>query len=98
MATFFHIIQQPHGNWLHLKLAGHFDGSSAFELIDELERAARHYRRISIDTTALIVTATFGLDVFGKNLDPVKQWRTRLRFTGGNASDFSEIVPAWMQA
>ena len=68
MASNFHIYSFKTRDSLHLKLAGDFDGSSAYELINILTEHGKGFYEIFIDTSDLNIVHPFGKDVFQKNL------------------------------
>lgn len=85
MATNFRITVHRNSENLHLKLAGDFDGSSAFELLGTIRSHSRHPSRIFIHTNSLKTIEPFGLDVFHTHFDLLKGESIELIFTGKNA-------------
>jgi anti-anti-sigma regulatory factor len=67
MANNFKFLSQCKRNRIHLKLYGDFDGSSAFELINALNKIKNGFHQIVIDTDNLNAVHTFGINVFNKN-------------------------------
>ena len=49
---------------VHLRLAGEFDGSSACELLNTLNKLARVAKRVVVDTTSLTTVHDFGRGIF----------------------------------
>ena len=68
MALNFRIFAHKTRESLHLKLTGDFDGSSAHELLDTLEKYAGFFCQIFIDTSDLNTIYPFGSDVFQKKI------------------------------
>ncbi len=81
MALNFKIICHQNSENLHLKLMGDFDGSSAYELINTLEKYHGNGGKVFIHTCALSSVHPFGLEVFQKNCS-VKKLSQSLTFTG----------------
>jgi anti-anti-sigma regulatory factor len=86
MATNFRITAHRNNENLHLKLAGDFDGSSAFELLDTIRSHSHHSLKIFIHTNSLKTIEPFGLDVFHSHFDLLKGESVELVFTGKNAA------------
>ena len=49
---------------LNLKILGDFDGTSAFRLLNFIEKKGGAARKITIDTDGLRTVNTFGSDIF----------------------------------
>lgn len=81
MASNFRIFPHQNSENLHLKLIGDFDGSSAYELINTLEKYHGNGGKVFIHTCALSSVHPFGLEVFQKNCS-VKKLSRNLTFTG----------------
>jgi len=81
MALNFRFICHKHCENLHIKLMGDFDGSSAYELINALEKYNGNAGKVFVDTCSLLSVHPFGLDVFQKNC-AVKKLLRALTFTG----------------
>ena len=81
MASNFRIFSHQNSKNLHLKLMGDFDGSSAYELINTLEKYHGNGGKVFIHTCALSSVHPFGLEVFQKNCS-IKKLSKSLRFTG----------------
>jgi anti-anti-sigma regulatory factor len=84
VAANFQIYSFKTKDSLHLKLAGDFDGSSAYELINTLTEHGNKYFEIFIDTNGLNSVHPFGKDVFQKNLSSSNQLYKNLVFIGKN--------------
>ena len=84
MASNFHIYSFKTRDSLHLKLAGDFDGSSAYELINTLTEHGKGFYEIFIDTSELKTIHPFGKDVFQKNLSNSNKLFRNLVFIGRN--------------
>jgi len=91
MASNFQIFVHRNSDSLHLRLAGDFDGSSAFELLDTVKENGSGLRRVFIHTGSLKTIHPFGAHVFEKNLSDLKGLSLQLLFTGEHAK---KIAPA----
>jgi anti-anti-sigma regulatory factor len=91
MATNFRINVHQNSDSLHLRLEGDFDGSSAYELLDALEKRCAFASRAFIHTNGLRQVHPFGLSVFHANLNSLKCGRKcrPLRFTGDHAGELA---------
>jgi len=78
---------------IHLKLAGDFDGISAYELLDVLKRYCSRSSRVFIHTSCLRSIHPFGQNVFHANLPLLKGHSTELVFTGDNAAQLAPERP-----
>jgi anti-anti-sigma regulatory factor len=87
MASNFQIYSFKTRDSLHLKLAGDFDGSSAYELINTLTENAKGLYEIFIDTNDLKTIHPFGKDVFQKNLRSTNKLYKNLVFLGKNGHE-----------
>ena len=91
MASNFRIFVHRNSDSLHLKLAGDFDGTSAFELLDTVKKNGPGLRKVFIHTSNLKAIHPFGLHVFEKSLSDLKGSSFQLLFTGHYAQ---QIAPA----
>jgi anti-anti-sigma factor len=82
MASNFQIYTLKTKNSLHLKLAGDFDGSSAYELINTLTKHSQSFYEIFIDVNDLNSIHSFGIKVFQKNLGALKNRFHGITFVG----------------
>jgi hypothetical protein len=87
VASNFQIYSFKTRDSLHLKLAGDFDGSSAYELINTLTEHGKGFYEIFIDTNDLQTIHPFGKDVFQKNLRSTNKIFRNLVFLGKNGRD-----------
>ena len=87
MASNFQIYSFKTGDSLHLKLAGDFDGSSAYELINTLTEHGKGFYEIFIDTNDLKTIHPFGKNVFQKNLGSSNKLYRNLVFIGRNGHE-----------
>jgi hypothetical protein len=87
MASNFQIYSFKTRDSLHLKLAGDFDGSSAYELINALAEHGQGFYEIFIDTNELKTIYPFGRDVFQKNLRSSRKIFRNLIFLGKNGRE-----------
>jgi hypothetical protein len=86
MATNFRIDFHQNSNNLHLRLDGDFDGSSAYELLNMLEKRCRFASRAFIHTNGLRFIHPFGVSVFRNRLGELKVCKHLiLEFTGDHA-------------
>jgi hypothetical protein len=81
MASNFRIFSHRNSDNLHLKLMGDFDGSSAFELANLLNRHQNSTRKIFIHTSNVSSVHPFGQAAFQKDRT-VKNLSNSLTFTG----------------
>ena len=89
MASKFRIFMHRNSNSLHLKLAGDFDGTSAFELLDMVKKNGPGLRKVFIHTSSLKTIHPFGLHVFEKSLSDLKGSSFQLLFTGEYAQQIA---------
>lgn len=89
MASNFKILIHRNSNNLDLKLMGDFDGSSAHQLINLIDRDNLGASEIFIHTNCLKEVIPFGRDVFVHNLRPLMKKPPKIIFTGDYASQFS---------
>ena len=87
MASNFQIFSFKTRDSLHLKLAGDFDGNSAYELINTLTEHGNGFYEIFIDTNELTTIHPFGKDVFQKNLRSSNKIYRNLIFLGKNGHE-----------
>ena len=87
MASNFHIYSFKTRDSLHLKLAGDFDGTSAYELINALTEYGNGFHEIFIDINDLKLIHPFGRDVFQKNLRSSNKLYRNLIFIGKNGHE-----------
>lgn len=87
MASNFQIYSFKTRDSLHLKLAGDFDGSSAYELINTLTENGKGFYEIYIDTNELKTIHPFGKDVFQKNFSNSNKLYRNLVFIGKNGHE-----------
>jgi anti-anti-sigma regulatory factor len=91
MAMNFRITVYQNSDNLHLRLDGDFDGSSAYELLNTLEKRCRFASRAFIHTNGLRQLDPFGLSEFHANLNGLKRLREcrPLHFTGDHAKELA---------
>jgi anti-anti-sigma regulatory factor len=87
VASNFQIYSFKTRDSLHLKLAGDFDGSSAYELINTLTEHGKGIYEIFIDINDLKSIHPFGRDVFQKNLRSSSKLYRNLVFIGRNGHE-----------
>ena len=86
MASNFGINLDKTSDGVGLKLAGDFDGTSAYELIYAIKKLPEDTGRINICTNGLKNTYPFGLDVFHRFMRSLRGQSAKIVFTGHNAS------------
>ena len=86
MASNFQIYSFKTRDSLHLKLAGDFDGSSAYELIHTLTKHNKGFYEIFIDTNDLNSIHSFGREVLEKKLGALKNQFNGITFLGRNGN------------
>ena len=91
MASNFQIYSFKTRDSLHLKLAGDFDGSSAYELINTLTEHGKGFYEIFIDINDLKLIHPFGRDVFQKNLRSSSKLYRNLVFIGRNGHEIGSV-------
>ena len=89
MASNFKILIHRNSDNVHLKLMGDFDGSSAHELLNMLNKNCPNASRIFIHTSCVKSIVPFGRSVFRNNLHLLKGKPAHLVFTGEKASELS---------
>jgi anti-anti-sigma regulatory factor len=87
VASNFQIYSFKTRDSLHLKLAGDFDGTSAYELINTLAEHGKGFYEIFIDVNDLKSIHPFGRDVFQKNLRSSNKLYRNLVFIGKNGHE-----------
>jgi len=87
VASNFQIYSFKTRDSLHLKLAGDFDGTSAYELINTLAEHGKGFYEIFIDVNELKSIHPFGRDVFQKNLRSSNKLYRNLVFIGKNGHE-----------
>lgn len=92
MASNFHLFQNQNRDSLHIQLMGDFDGTSAYELINALEKQNQDYYTVFIDTNDLLQIHNFALDVFQKILGTVSRNKRNLVFIGKHKNRFAAKI------
>jgi hypothetical protein len=85
MANNFKISVHRKDNCLHLKLNGHFDGSSAYQLIHLLQAICRGMNKVLIHTDQIKHIYPFGRSTFLNNIHLLAGKAACIIFTGRNA-------------
>ena len=86
MASNFGIDIDKTSDGVGLKLAGDFDGTSAYELIYAIKKLPEDTGKITICTDGLKNAYPFGLDVFHRFMRALNGQSTKIVLTGNNAS------------
>jgi hypothetical protein len=87
MASNFQIYSLKTRESLHLRLAGDFDGSSAYELINIISEHGKSFYEIFIDTNNLKSIHPYGREVFQKRLSALKKQFHSIIFVGKNGRE-----------
>ena len=87
MSLNFQIYSFKNRENLHLELAGDFDGSSAFELINEILEHGKSFYEIFIDTHNLKIIHPYGKEVFQMRLRAIKKQFNNITFIGRNGHE-----------
>lgn len=83
MAKNFRILSKEENNRsVRIQLKGDFDGTSAHELANILNKYDASYPKVEIDTEGLKSVNVFGLDVFTLRLKLLRRSHARIIFTG----------------
>ena len=91
MASNFNIYSFKTNDSIHLKLAGDFDGNSAYELINTLTEHGKDFFNIFIDISDLKNIHPFGREVFQKRLVALKNQFNGISFVGRNGYEIGAI-------
>ena len=90
MAAHFRITLHQNSDNLHLRLDGDFDGSSACELLNIMEKRCRFASKAFIHTNGLRRIHPFGSSLFRSHLGELKHCkRMVLEFTGDYAQELA---------
>ncbi|MDX9788311.1 MAG: hypothetical protein RBT11_16145 [Desulfobacterales bacterium] len=90
MAKNFRIDTRNSGKQsLSLQLYGDFDGSSAWDLLQVLQKYARKYARVAIKTDQLRNVNSIGFKIVASKLVRLTAAGTQIIFTGKYESAFS---------
>ena len=91
MARNFKILTANQGDRsLRLHLLGDFDGTSAHELANTLDRYGSSFARVDVDTDGLRNINSFGLEVFITKLKRMRRIPVRICFLGRFKYNFAE--------
>lgn len=91
MASNFKILCNRSSDGMHLKLVGDFDGSSACELINHLQKYGNTKSKIVIHTRDLTDVCGFGLNVFAKRWPLMGKLKADLSFMGKHKNKFASL-------
>ena len=86
MASNFKIALHRDGDTLYLKLIGDFDGSSAWELLNNLNENCGGINQVFINTSYVHHAHPFGKGVLQSNFGILRDKHIRFFFTGEKAS------------
>jgi anti-anti-sigma regulatory factor len=91
MAKNFRILSKEENNRsVRIQLSGDFDGTSAHELANMLNKYGGSYPRVEIDTQGLKSIEVFGLDVLAVRLKSLRRCHPTIVFTGRFKATFVE--------
>ena len=89
MAKNFRILSgEKNSDWIRIHLRGDFDGTSAHELINLLQKHLSSHPKVAINTEGLKRINAFGVDVFTLRLKLLRRRHSRIVFTGRHRSNF----------
>ena len=88
MASNFRVSTHRNSENVHLQLIGDFDGISAHQLIDFMEKNCKSANKVFIHTNALRRIHPFGCSIFHHHLKTIKPPSMDILFTGDNANKF----------
>ena len=98
MATNFKIKAYRVGDELHINLTGDFDGSSAWELLNDMnEKVDVNVRRILVDTNGLKNVHPFGRMILQKQMPLKRRFHRKIVFLGRNADKITDHSDAMFQ-
>ena len=86
MASNFRIFIDNNSDGVGLKLAGDFDGTSAYELVYVIKKLPEDTVKLYIYTNGLKTIHPFGLDIFHKFMRSLNGQSAKIVFTGNWAS------------
>ncbi len=89
MASNFRVSTHRNSENVHLQPIGDFDGISAHQLIDVLEKNCRSANKVFIHTNSLRRIHPFGCSIFNHHLSTLKRPSVDILFTGENADKFN---------
>ncbi|MFZ0613476.1 MAG: hypothetical protein WAM73_14655 [Desulfobacterales bacterium] len=67
---------------LNLRILGDFDGTSAFRLLNVIEKKSRAARNVTIDTDGLRTIASFGSDIYRAGIAEMSRGVMTIDYTG----------------
>jgi anti-anti-sigma factor len=89
MAQNFRILsKEANDRSVRIQLRGDFDGTSAHELANMLNKYGERYPNVEIDTEGLKSINVFGLDVLALRLKSLRRFRAGIIFTGRFKANF----------
>jgi hypothetical protein len=86
MASNFGITVDKNSDGHGFRLAGDFDGTSAYELIYAIKKYPEDTLKITVCTNGLKTINPFGLDIFHKFMGTLNGQSAKIVFTGNHAS------------
>jgi hypothetical protein len=89
MASNFKMTFDKNSDGFGMRLAGDFDGTSAYELIYAIKKLPEDTTRVSIYTNGLKNIHSFGLDIFHKFMHSHNGQSVKIVITGNSASRLS---------
>ncbi len=91
MGSNFTIYRHRTNKRIRLQLSGDFDGSSAWELLNEIHRDLDLHPKVVVDTQGLKHIEPFGVAVFHANLSMKRHAGDRIRFIGDKAQGLAQM-------
>ena len=89
MASNFKILAHWSSDSLHLRLFGDFDGSSAHELLNFIQKNSNKVQNVLIHTSRLRTVHPFGRSTFQNHLSALGREPARLLYTGDHAEELA---------
>ena len=89
MASNFRIIHHRNSDRLHLKLTGDMDGNSAYEIINLLDDNSNGIKEVVIETSNLGTVFPFGLNVFCKEYNRIRDRYSNILFAGDKSNQIA---------
>ena len=83
MASNFKIIYKKNFTKLTLELCGDFDATSAYQVLNVIEKMSSKYSKVIINTGRLKSICEFGQQVFLENLNRFNKGQASIILSGG---------------
>ena len=89
MASNFKILTHWSSDSVHLSLIGDFDGSSAHELLNFIQKSSNKVQNLVIHTSRLRSVHPFGRHTFHSQLRTIRRQPVQLLYTGDHVDQFA---------